>query len=73
MFPDHHVYTSNDVEKLTIKARKRGAVILLTTAKDAVKLMDLKIDLPCFVVESEMVFAQESEFRKWLLKMRNEK
>jgi len=72
-FPDHHFYTPNDIEKLTGKACESGAEILLTTAKDAVKLKGLKIDLPCFVVESEMVFDEENEFRKWLFKMRNEK
>lgn len=72
-FPDHHFYTANDIEKLSNKARQNGAEVLLTTAKDAVKLKDLKIDLPCFVVESEMVFDEENEFRKWILEARTEK
>ena len=71
-FPDHHFYTSNDIEKLLGKARKHEAKILLTTAKDAVKLKDLKFDIPCFVVESELIFDDEDEFRKRILETRTE-
>jgi tetraacyldisaccharide 4'-kinase len=66
-FPDHHFYTQKDIAKLQTKARKAKAEVLLTTAKDAVKLKDLKFDLPCFVVESEMVFEDKDNFRDWLI------
>ncbi len=65
-FPDHHFYTQKDIAKLEIKAQNANAEILLTTAKDAVKLKNLRFDLPCFVVESEMVFDSENNFRYWL-------
>lgn len=71
-FADHHFYTANDIEKLTGQARQSGAKILLTTAKDAVKLKNLTIDFPCFVVENELVFDKENEFRKWVLEVRSE-
>jgi tetraacyldisaccharide 4'-kinase len=58
-FPDHHFYTSKDIAKLTRKARSIGAEILLTTAKDAVKLQGLEFEMPCSVVEIEMVFDEE--------------
>jgi len=67
-FPDHHFYTPKDIEKLLTKANQTKAKMLLTTAKDAVKLKDLKIDLPCFVAESEMIFDGHSDFRQWLLR-----
>ncbi len=67
-FPDHHFYTPKDIEKLLTKANQTKAKMLLTTAKDAVKLKDLKIDLPCFVAESEMIFDGQSDFRQWLLR-----
>ena len=67
-FPDHHFYTQDDIEKLSRKAERSGASVLLTTAKDAVKLRDLKFDIPCLVVESEMIFDDEAAFRKMLLK-----
>ena len=66
IFPDHHFYTRKDIEKINKTARECGAEILLTTAKDAVKLKDLQFEIPCFVVESEMVFKDEKGFRDLL-------
>ncbi|MHC5544726.1 tetraacyldisaccharide 4'-kinase, partial [Singulisphaera rosea] len=37
-FPDHHPYTSADVDDLTTWARSLGADLVLTTQKDSVKL-----------------------------------
>jgi tetraacyldisaccharide 4'-kinase len=65
-FSDHYFYTQKDITKLESKAREANAEILLTTAKDAVKLNGLKFGLPCFVVESEMVFDGEDDFSDWL-------
>jgi len=66
-FSDHHSYTQKNIEKLVAQADQSGAKALLTTAKDAVKLKDLKFEVPCFVVESAMVFDGENDFRDWLL------
>jgi len=63
-FPDHHRYTQTDIEKLETEAKQKGAEILLTTAKDAVKLSNLNFDLPCFVVESRLVFDDEKKLRE---------
>ena len=63
-FPDHHRYTQTDLEKLETEAEQTGAEILLTTAKDAVKLTNLKFELPCFVVESDLVFDDEKKLRE---------
>lgn len=37
-FPDHHAYSSRDMDRLIEKARKHGTDSLVTTEKDAVKL-----------------------------------
>jgi len=66
-FPDHHFYAQKDIEKLVAQADQTGAKALLTTAKDAVKLKDLKFETPCFVVESAMIFDGKNDFRDWLL------
>ncbi len=66
-FSDHHFYTQNDIENLVAKAKQTGAEILLTTAKDAVKLVNLKIDLPCYVVENRLIFDEEENFRRLIL------
>ncbi len=63
-FPDHHFYTQKDILKLEAKAAEMGAEILLTTAKDAVKLKDLQFNLPCFVAESRMIFDDEKALRE---------
>lgn len=55
-FPDHSAYAQKDVDAIEEKAREVNAEILLTTAKDAVKLSDFKFSLPCFVIEIEMIF-----------------
>ncbi len=53
-FRDHHIYTQQDVVSIENQAHKNGAEILFTTAKDAVKLLDLKFEIPCYVVEIKM-------------------
>lgn len=58
-YPDHHFYTARDAAQLNEQARRAGAVSLLTTAKDAVKLADFDFEVPCFVVETEMIFDEE--------------
>ncbi|MDT7689412.1 MAG: tetraacyldisaccharide 4-kinase [Acidobacteriota bacterium] len=58
-FPDHHAYTTSEVESLARDARSRGARVLLTTAKDAVKLHGMEFALPCYVVEIDLEFEDE--------------
>jgi len=67
VFPDHHFYSPEDVEKIEKKASVTGAEILITTAKDAVKLKHLKISFPVFTAENEIIFKNEKEFVKLLL------
>jgi len=71
-FPDHYFYKQSDIEKLEKKAGQAGASALLTTAKDAVKLGNLKFGMPCFVAESEIIFAGEDDFRNWIISKLNE-
>ena len=46
-YPDHHSYTTTDAAELAALARNAGADMLLTTEKDAVKLVGLHADWPC--------------------------
>jgi tetraacyldisaccharide 4'-kinase len=61
-YRDHHSYTQKDIEELEKDAAKAGAGMLLTTAKDAVKLTGLEIKIPCFVVEIETVIDDAEAF-----------
>lgn len=53
-FRDHHNYSQTDLDRITKRATEAGAQVLMTTAKDAVKLASLRITLPCYIVEIEM-------------------
>ncbi|MEO7659580.1 MAG: tetraacyldisaccharide 4'-kinase, partial [Pyrinomonadaceae bacterium] len=53
-FGDHHIYDRHDIQRIELSAKSAGAEILITTAKDAVKLRDLSFGMPCFVVEIEI-------------------
>jgi tetraacyldisaccharide 4'-kinase len=65
-FRDHHVYSQQDVFEIERIARQNKVEILLTTAKDAVKLRDLKFEMPLSIVESELIFDDEERFKKLL-------
>ncbi|MDX6695711.1 MAG: tetraacyldisaccharide 4'-kinase [Blastocatellia bacterium] len=66
-FPDHHVYTQRDIEQFEHEAQARGALALLTTAKDEVKLRALDFHLPCYAFEIELEFDDEAAFRQSVL------
>ena len=57
-FTDHHNYHQSDIDRVVEKARTLGATSLITTAKDAVKIRKLTFDLPCYVLEIEIVIDQ---------------
>jgi tetraacyldisaccharide 4'-kinase len=65
-FSDHHFYSQKDIGVLEKKARKSKAEALLTTSKDAVKIKDLKFELPCYIVESAMVFDDKKKLHKMI-------
>lgn len=65
-FPDHHFYTQKDIAKIEAAAKAAGAEILLTTAKDGVKLKNSSFETPCRVVENKLFFEDEKGFLKIL-------
>jgi tetraacyldisaccharide 4'-kinase len=67
-FADHHAYTSSEVEAFTSEAMRRGARLVLTTAKDAVKLRGMEFALPCYVVEIGLEFEDEGVLLVGLLR-----
>ena len=58
-FRDHQRYSQSDIHQLTKESAARGAEALITTAKDAVKLRELRFDVPCFVLGIEIQIAGE--------------
>lgn len=65
-FRDHQVYSQNDISEIERRAAASGAEILLTTAKDAVKLSNLKFEISCFVVEIETKLDDPERFAAML-------
>lgn len=59
-FSDHHQYSQSDIDAVVEKARHAGAKSLITTAKDAVKLRSLNFELPCHVLEIDIVIDDET-------------
>src|SRR5215216_1959737 len=60
-FPDHHVYSQDEIDSLIQDA---GAMSLITTAKDAVKLRTLSFSIPCYVLEIEIAIENIEEFTR---------
>ncbi len=58
-FRDHHLYTQGDITSLCREAKAQGAQLLLTTAKDAVKLGSFGFEIACYVVEIDLEFDDE--------------
>ena len=67
-FPDHHVYSQDEIDSLIRTVQDAGATSLITTAKDAVKLRMLSFPMPCYVLEIEISIENSDAFRRMLFK-----
>jgi tetraacyldisaccharide 4'-kinase len=65
-FADHHDYNQTDLNRLIKEARDHGASRLMTTAKDALKLASLELELPCYVLEIEISIADDARLVKMI-------
>lgn len=65
-FADHYWYSQSDIDEVVLAARNAGAAVLLTTTKDAIKLLDLKFEIPCLVVMIEAAVEGADEFASLL-------
>jgi len=66
-FPDHHSYNQHDIDDLQKQARELRIDAFVTTAKDAVKLRDLKFEIPCYVVEIVPRIDDEAGFHEIII------
>lgn len=53
-FRDHHIYTQADIDQVVRESITSGAQILLTTAKDEVKLRELRFEMLCYAADIEI-------------------
>lgn len=63
-FTDHHVYSQEEIDAISRAAKDVGAEVLITTAKDAVKLRALSFSIPCYVVEIEIAIDDANKFER---------
>jgi tetraacyldisaccharide 4'-kinase len=66
-FPDHHRYGVDDFQGILETARKAGAGALVTTAKDAVRLREMRGDLPVLILRIAAEIDDEERFAARLL------
>ena len=66
-FPDHHIYSSSELNQLQDEATKAGAEALVTTAKDGVKLNESNFRLPFAIIHVELRVEEEEKFRSWII------
>ncbi len=63
-FPDHHVYSQDEIDSIIKASQETRADALITTAKDAVKLRALSFSIPCYVSEIEIAIENQEEFTR---------
>jgi tetraacyldisaccharide 4'-kinase len=66
IFADHHPYSQDDIDRLHRAARESACEIFVTTAKDAVRISELKFDIPYSVVEVEVEIDDAAMFASML-------
>jgi len=67
-FDDHHRYSAADAARIARDAAAAGADVVLTTAKDAVRLRELWTDeRPLHIAELAIEFDERAAFEQWLI------
>jgi tetraacyldisaccharide 4'-kinase len=67
-FRDHHRFTARDVRRIAAEAKATGAMIVLTTEKDAVRLAACDLgDLPIASVPLAVGVEPADGFQRWLM------
>lgn len=77
-FPDHHEYTTKEMQDVMDHAVSKGVEALIITEKDAVKIpltiIESEAQIPCYVICVEVTFIDAAdEFRKHLAQKLEEK
>jgi len=65
-YPDHYIYTSDDLERIEVNAKKKGAKIIITTEKDIVKTKNYNSKVGIYAVKMKMVFEPEDLLNKYI-------
>jgi tetraacyldisaccharide 4'-kinase len=66
-FPDHHPYSRADLVRVERALDQTGAAVVLTTAKDAMRLLPLRpLPVPVGVAPLAVSLDPEAAFTAWL-------
>jgi tetraacyldisaccharide 4'-kinase len=66
-FPDHFRYTQQDIDDMAHGARNMAIEAIVTTSKDAVKLRELRLEIPCYILEVTYMFDDEEELKRLVI------
>ena len=67
VFADHHRYTPRDLLRMADAVRRSGAVRLVTTEKDYVRLLPFRpLPIPVTFIPLRLELDPRDEFRRWL-------
>jgi tetraacyldisaccharide 4'-kinase len=67
-FRDHHAFTARDLARVARAVRETGAAAVLTTEKDAVRLLPWRpLPVPVAFVPLAVVVEPADVFRSWLI------
>ena len=72
-FRDHHIFTQADIDRVAREAISRGGQILLTTAKDEVKLRKLSFGMPCYAADIEIEIESAAQLSSLIQQSLNQK
>ncbi len=72
-FRDHHIFTQADIDRVAREAISRGGQILLTTAKDEVKLRKLSFAMPCYAADIEIEIENAAQLSSLIQQSLNQK
>jgi len=61
-YPDHHLYSAGDIAHINREARGAGAELIVTTEKDAVKLVGRDFSMPVLALRIELELDDEAAF-----------
>jgi tetraacyldisaccharide 4'-kinase len=66
-FPDHHAFSRHDLQEIADAVKRHGASGVLTTAKDAMRLLPLRpLPVPMAFVPLHVAIEPAARFRDWL-------
>jgi tetraacyldisaccharide 4'-kinase len=65
-FADHHWFNARDVSRIEQAAHDKGAGVVVTTEKDAVRLSGMTLSMPWVTLPQHVSLTPEAEFTAWM-------